>query len=818
MIKGQYIFVLLLFINSICAQEICNNCIDDDGDGLIDCYDSECASNGACEDFFLQSLEESGKCHNDFNADILWENPDVGWYQSPLTGDVDYDGNTEVIAKTFDSVWILNGSDGSVKYKIANSLGYEMAMADVDKDGVVELFSARREYLGKKAPIFQSQSIATGNINWTLYHPDTTGNPPPSGYATIAPSIADFNGDGSPEIFACGAIVDAITGNLLVDFQDDYLAQGLPIVVRYVTTLAADVLPDSFCALCEGLEVVSGNTVYAVDVTTGNYAIASTAPIFFKNGVSAVADMDADGALDIVVADIERNLYIWNPRTGLLIGGSPYVMASTTTGLPLLINADEDPQLEIVVYERVGGGGSSGHGFITLVDDNLKVKWKNFDAADNNSNYSSNTAFDLNCDGFPEIVSRGDQGSLHIVDSRTGQTLMEDNNCLSATAGERPIIADVNDDGFTDILCVCPSSGGTKVWSGAVNGWSSSRSVNNQFGYYNAHINDDLTVPCHIPNHGDPSLPKQLNSFLQQAPKLNSEIEACLPDSSDLDLSLTVDTVIYRSCDSVNVIIRICNNSDFPINSSSLPYSYYSIDGNNDKYFQMSSTLGYNLDAKECRVISHQFEANNDQLMFYINDSGAINTAPPVVHNSECYLENNYAFVELPSAEVLPSFDVQDYVVCPDSLSLITVDLEKQDPFTYTTSVNASIEEFEADAYGLYWIEAKLSDQCNFRDTFNIYENTDCYFPLYIPNAFYLGVGHDNNWKVHGLPGEHKECEIYDRKGKLIFNASADDIVWDGTFEGMPVSSGVYIYQIRVYDAYLGIMLNKRGNITLTRY
>src|SRR6187551_826364 len=33
--------------------EICDNGIDDDGDYFIDCYDKECTLNSACSDFFL---------------------------------------------------------------------------------------------------------------------------------------------------------------------------------------------------------------------------------------------------------------------------------------------------------------------------------------------------------------------------------------------------------------------------------------------------------------------------------------------------------------------------------------------------------------------------------------------------------------------------------------------------------------------------------------------------------------------------------------------------------------------------------------------
>ncbi|MGL5890844.1 MAG: hypothetical protein ACRC3B_13205, partial [Bacteroidia bacterium] len=39
---------LLFFASAISAQEICNNGIDDDNDGLADCQDPDCANFGTC--------------------------------------------------------------------------------------------------------------------------------------------------------------------------------------------------------------------------------------------------------------------------------------------------------------------------------------------------------------------------------------------------------------------------------------------------------------------------------------------------------------------------------------------------------------------------------------------------------------------------------------------------------------------------------------------------------------------------------------------------------------------------------------------------
>ncbi|MEM8907021.1 MAG: LruC domain-containing protein, partial [Bacteroidota bacterium] len=51
--KSVFYFIFFLGATTLQAQEICNNGIDDDNDGFIDCGDSECSSNSACQDAFV---------------------------------------------------------------------------------------------------------------------------------------------------------------------------------------------------------------------------------------------------------------------------------------------------------------------------------------------------------------------------------------------------------------------------------------------------------------------------------------------------------------------------------------------------------------------------------------------------------------------------------------------------------------------------------------------------------------------------------------------------------------------------------------------
>lgn len=54
------LFIIVFFISAnVLAQEntalLCTNGVDDDGDGLIDCYDNDCSDLTICDGFFIST-------------------------------------------------------------------------------------------------------------------------------------------------------------------------------------------------------------------------------------------------------------------------------------------------------------------------------------------------------------------------------------------------------------------------------------------------------------------------------------------------------------------------------------------------------------------------------------------------------------------------------------------------------------------------------------------------------------------------------------------------------------------------------------------
>lgn len=74
---------------------------------------------------------------------------------------------------------------------------------------------------------------------------------------------------------------------------------------------------------------------------------------------------------------------------------------------------------------------------------------------------------------------------------------------------------------------------------------------------------------------------------------------------------------------------------------------------------------------------------------------------------------------------------------------------------------------------------------------------------IYIPNAFTPnGDGVNDVFSVSGRSIDHFDMEIYNRWGAKIFESEDPKKAWDGTYQGVVVPQGDYIYKVfaRGYD------------------
>ncbi|PHS10058.1 MAG: hypothetical protein COA88_03245 [Kordia sp.] len=599
--KTNQLFLLFILLASmICySQEICNNGIDDDGDGYVDCYDDECFGDPSCSDSYFG--KPIATCQyippvSNFILKETWRTDNTLYpmdnRQTPIVGDIDNDGIPEVIAKDDQSanrLYVFNGADGTHELTItapsSDRFLDAIAIADVDLDGFGEI-------------IFVAQ-----NPDRTLYCYEHDGTLKWNaidlvGYSADAdrwtPSIADFDADGVPEIYVGNMIFNSLTGVKIAEGGSTNSKGSSSSSANEPFPVAVDVLPDAFCANCTGLELVCGNQVYSVNIATGTMTVEVTA-VGGADGLTSLADMDLDGDLDAVVCyqtGGRGNIFIWDIQTSTSLSIASFqidnatasISNTTAGGHPLIADLNGDDTLEIGIAGRdvyVAIDFDAGTGVLSEL-------WSN--VTNDNSERTGSVAFDFEDDDANEIVYK-DEDYLYIYNGATG-TNKASIACGSGTRYDLPIVVDVNADGQTNIVCACSDNPGTgSAGTGFIIAfeaqnipWQSSRQVYNQHSYFNVNINDNLTVPKQQQNHslGYPqAAPIQypLNQFLMQSSPLSINGNSYYAAT---DATITIDSIDPTNCGSTPNTLQACftitNNSNDKIFPAGTSISLYNGD------------------------------------------------------------------------------------------------------------------------------------------------------------------------------------------------------------------------------------------------
>ena len=274
--RGSWLLVLLLAVvlvpcQGVLAIEICDNGIDDDGDGFIDCEDPECA------DYFL--FTDSGQALGNLAS------------SSVALGDVDGDGDLDAFVGNWMQpkiVWLNNGTgaytpSGQV---FANEFTSFLALGDVDGDGDLDAFEANN------------------GVN-RLWLNDGTGTYSDSGQelgASVSEVVAlgDLDGDGDLDAFVVNAFQ---TPNkvFLNDGTGTYSDSGLELGSSTSRSVALGDL-DGDGDLDAWVANSAGNHVWKND-GLGNFTDSGQTLGSSSSFDVSLGDVDGDGDLDAWVAN-----------------------------------------------------------------------------------------------------------------------------------------------------------------------------------------------------------------------------------------------------------------------------------------------------------------------------------------------------------------------------------------------------------------------------------------------------------------------------------------------------------------------------------
>lgn len=612
-------------VNIACISdvEICDNGIDDDGDGLVDCFDDDCCEDQICSGFYYDPCPIESCLEAPFNFEIKKEVVMTGQIllgsERITAGDIDRDGVIEIVANTSDNTLIIDPINEVVEATIPSHFRSTTVMADfIGGNTGAELVIVSQENL--------SCYDAIGNLLWS--------NDDPFFGRSDFVAAADFNEDGQAEVYMLGVVVNGQTGQIICTSGDANYGD----FNFYDRSVAVDILPDNFCSNCDGLELVVGNAVHSIDIATGQSIAEVTNPRFGTMTHTACVDWDLDGDLDVVLEDVEFT-EVWDPVTGDF-NRLDIVDFTFFRGYSAIGNIDDDPEPELVYISA---------DIMNVVDNNMSLKYEL--AIDDGSGSTGITLFDFNLDGISEIVYR-DETHLRIIDGPTGQNISIQ-ECNSGTGGEFPLIVDIDHDGEAEIITLCDETGVNNVSSLAIfsstggSPWPATRSVWNQIPFYNTNINDDLTVPRQQQNVHLPNASPYLNGFLSAIAQ---------PKVLNFDLALT-DLSFDDDCDLLTM--TICNVEDTEVNLLGLEVTIYDNDPNITQANVLAtgeSNESQIINPGECDTLFYIGSIQSTSPVFYvmINDNGSFTTPweygdfPSVgnTYEEECFYFNNLLSVE----------------------------------------------------------------------------------------------------------------------------------------------------------------------------
>lgn len=444
---------------------------DDNGDGVVDERDvpdivATFDDNGGAEDKMgvMRIISGDGYDHSVFLTQWT-EGPDQ-WgpyrYGTPALGDVDNDGETEIIVVLAGPPAIPGDApppDGP---------GIDVPPPEDSPIGPPPPPTPGME---PDISCYPAAFSLDGTMEWRY-----EGSFIDCGGHAIA--LADMEGDGTVEVILGKVIVNGENGSLQGEgWKGDASYGGAYFEVGQIPSIG-DIDGDG------DQELLAGNTIYDHN---GNEVCSLMEPS--KDGFTAIADLDMDGDGEIVMVwdhkitildETCRELREW-PMVGNGTGGPPTIADFDADGEPEIGVASA---LDYCVYESTS-----------------ELLWA-FGTTDESSHATGSTVFDFEGDGRPEVVY-GDEVTLWVLDGPTGAVRLEDSDHSSRTLHEYPVVVDSDGDGYPEIIV--PNGGGHyddartglyTLGSTEPGGWIGGRQVWNQHAYNIVNINDDLTIPA----------------------------------------------------------------------------------------------------------------------------------------------------------------------------------------------------------------------------------------------------------------------------------------------------------------------------------
>ena len=588
-----------------------------------------------------------------FSGDVVpkWSFEEDETRTIPIIGDVDGDALPEVIINTWNAtdpdgasaafygeIVVLDGTTGLEQFRIQDDPASDSfgsygrttpGIADMDGDGTADIIYSGRPQVN--IPPFPNNASLIHAVDGFGQHLWTSHAPDDSEYFLYArhgaPAFANLDDDDASEIIWGTTIIDN-DGTVVFD-QDNASNLGGAVFgsngnflggIASVADLTGDGYP----------EIVTGHQAWTVSWSQ----VGLNPPDVELNllweypgpdGLTAIADLDADGDPEVVLVGdpapfnqpFDGQLQILDGATGELwcgidpsdvfCEGNPALRtqpipirghgaeAGGRGGPPTIGDFDGDGRLEIgvagathySVYDlnRVGETIVQPAGDAPPAAGAIFVRWT-VATEDTSTHNTGSSAFDFQGDGTAEILY-GDECYARVYGD-DGNVLLELEHS-NATIHEYPIVADVDDDGSSELVVVANDfnaagdcgaipgytpSRGVFVYGSLSGRWARTRSVWNTHGYHvtnsgstgltpTAEANhwEDPSLNHYRQNYGDPSmfnapnLEVGLSMGLANCRQDEIEVIATVRNTGSIGLPAGVDVSLYQGTDATGLLV-----------------------------------------------------------------------------------------------------------------------------------------------------------------------------------------------------------------------------------------------------------------------
>ena len=372
---------------------------------------------------------------------IAWNIYIPGWQMpgAPVTGDINGDGKAEILFSSAHVMLAVNGTDGTIIWEFNGDFRWTTPLI-LNVDGTPKVFILTND---KQAYMLNG---ADGSIVWSVTF---TGD---SVKFNNSPIAKDVDSDGAIEIFfgTRGGIIHALKddGTLLWSYSlpnGDYTGSAPAI---------GDIDGDDKDEVV--VHTVHGRVI-ALDATTGTKEWEFYRPENWGYGSPSLGDIDGDGDLEIAITtDYPSDALYMLDGNGTVL----WQLLAYSNTTPIIIDVDYDGQKEVLF--GTSWGDEAFYCLNALTGD---IEWRVSYPGYNFGKPSASVA-DIDGDGYLEVIAAAEvydwQGGMIAAINHDGTKLWEFEHPPELAVNwtcKGPTIADVNNDGYLDIIwtsCLYP--------------------------------------------------------------------------------------------------------------------------------------------------------------------------------------------------------------------------------------------------------------------------------------------------------------------------------------------------------------------------